>query len=163
MLKNDPRRRVELAAIHVAKKQLGLDDDLYHSIIQRVSGNFRAEPVISAGQMMPRERKALIEELRARGFRPKHSDRRYEPPGIAPATAPGDGQLKKILALWGELVATGTLHDPSEKGLRHFVKRQTGLEAARWLTAAQSNKVIEGLKAWLARAAAHSNVGELLI
>jgi len=28
MRNDDPRRRTELAAIHVAKKQLGLDDDL---------------------------------------------------------------------------------------------------------------------------------------
>ena len=151
----DRTRNAELAVIHVAKKQLGLDDDLYHSIVERISGKFRAEPVSSSGQMTPRERAALIEELRTRGFRKiVRPERREEP------SAPGDGQLKKILALWGDLVATGTLHDPSEKGLRHFVKRQTGLEAARWLTAAQSNKVIEGLKAWLARATAQSNVAD---
>jgi len=97
--------------------------------------------------MTPRERKALLEEMRAHGFRRiERPERRNED------ATPGNGQLQKILALWAELVATGTLHDGSEKALRAFVKRMTGLEAARWLTAAQSNKVIEGLKAWLARA-----------
>ncbi len=151
MRTDDPRRRVELAAIHVAKKQLALDDDLYRQIVERVSGKYRAEPVSSSGQMTPRERKALLEELRTRGFRHIVRPELWEKP-----SAPGEAQLGKILALWGELVATGKLDNPSEKGLRAFVKRQTGLESPRWLTAAEANKVIEGLKAWLARA--QSNV-----
>ncbi|MGA9722681.1 MAG: regulatory protein GemA [Candidatus Binatus sp.] len=147
MRTDDPRRRVELAAIHVAKKQLRLDDDLYQAIVERVSAKFRATPISSSGQMTPRERKALLEEMRTLGFRRIERPERWEKP-----LAPGEGQFKKILALWAELGATGTLHDGSEKALRAFVKKMTGLESPRWLTAAQSNKVIEGLKAWLARA-----------
>jgi phage gp16-like protein len=148
MRTDDPHRKKDLAAIHVAKKQLRLDDDLYRAIIERVSGKFRATPVSSSGLMTPRERKALLDEMRAHGFRRiERPQRRDDVPG-----APGEGQLGKILALWAELGVLNALNDPSEKGLRAFVKRMTGLEAARWLTAAQSNKVIEALKAWLARA-----------
>ncbi len=146
MRTDDPRRRVELAAIHVAKKQLALDDDLYRQIVERVSGKYRAEPVSSSGQMTPRERKALIEELRTRGFR--HIVR---PEWAEKPTAPGDAQTRKILALWAELAATGKLYDPSPKGLRALIKRQTGVEDGRWLTAVQANKVIECQKAMLAR------------
>jgi phage gp16-like protein len=148
MRTDDPRRRAELGAIHIAKKQLRLDDDLYRAVIERVSGQFRATPVNSSALLTPRERAALIEEMRRLGFRRVERPQRRDD---VPA-APGEGQLGKILALWAELGATGTLHDPSMKGLRAFCKKMVGIEAPGWLTAAQSNKVIEALKAWLARA-----------
>jgi phage gp16-like protein len=150
-MSNDPRRKVELAAIHVAKKQLGLDDDLYREIIERVSAKFRSTPVRSSGQMTARERVALLEEMRAHGFRRIERPERRMRQALA-ASAPGDGQHQKILALWAELGATGTLKDSSIKALRSFCKRMTGVESPAWLTATRANKVIEGLKAWLARA-----------
>lgn len=157
-MNNDFRRNADLAAIHVAKKQLGLDDGLYRAIVERVSAKFRATPINSAGQMTPRERAALLEDMRSRGFRRlDRTNRRDE--SDSPAAAPGTGQFGKILALWAELGALGTLHDPSPKGLRAFVKKMTAMESPKWLSAAQSNKVIEGLKAWLARARQQSANG----
>ncbi len=143
---DDPRRRIELAAIHVAKKQLRLDDDLYRRVIERVSAKFRATPVTSSALLTPRERAALIEEMRRLGFRKIEG---------APKQ-PASGQVQKIVALWHALRDTGALHDSSDKALRAFVKRQTRMEAARWLTPTQANKVIEALKGWLGRVEAKS-------
>ncbi|MGH8012575.1 MAG: regulatory protein GemA [Candidatus Binataceae bacterium] len=120
-----------------------LDDQTYRDIVRRVSGKFRRLGIDSAGVMTSRERAALIDELRGYGFR------RVEP---RKSVAPGAPQGAKIRALWQALEVAGALHDASEKALRAFVLRQTGVVSIpQWLTAEQANKVIEGLKAWHAR------------
>jgi phage gp16-like protein len=141
----DRTRNGELACIHVAKKQLGLDDVTYRDIVRRVSAKFRRAPVESAGLMTERERRALIDELRGFGFR-KPLDKTPRNPGL--------GQEQKIRAIWQALNEAGALRNPTEKGLRAFIKRQTGgVEMPNWLTAEQANKVIEALKAMQKRAA----------
>jgi phage gp16-like protein len=147
----DNTRNAELAAIHVAKKQLRLDEATYRSIVEMVSARF-GHPVSSAGLMGSRERRALLEQLRTWGFR------KADGATAAPATRPGQSpQAQKILALWAALVEAGavTVTDPGDpscvKQLRSFVKRMTGVESASWLSAHQANNVIEGLKAWLER------------
>ena len=140
-------RAAELAVIHIAKKELGLDDDLYREIVKRVSARFRRgnEGVDSSGAMTARERAALLEELHQLGFR--------NPNGPRKAPAPGSFQEGKIRELWRLLNEAGALKDSSEKALQAFIKRQTmGAQIMpRWLTAEQANKVIEGLKSWHAR------------
>ncbi len=138
----DNTRNAELAAIHVAKKQLRLDEATYRSIVEMVSARF-GHPVSSAGLMGSRERRALLEQLRSWGFR--RAETVAQP-------SPQHPQVQKILALWQSLIEAGAVTAPdSMKALRAFCKRQTGVEAPAWLSAAQSNKVIEGLKAWLER------------
>jgi len=145
-MSDDPRRNVELAAIHVAKKQLGLDDDVYRAIVARISTKFRRAPLYSSGDMEPRERRALIEELRRLGFQKKPEAKKVERP-----------QVGKVYALWKELQLAGALRDSSVVALRHFVKRVTGRDALQWATPGDLNKVIEALKAWLARVLANAN------
>lgn len=61
MTNADTRRR-ELAAIHVAKKQLGLDDGTYRDMLWTVGRVRSAADLDHAG------RQAVIEHLRRRGF-----------------------------------------------------------------------------------------------
>lgn len=131
--------------IHLAKKELRLDDWTYRQLVRNTSSRFRREPVDSAGLMNTRERAALIEALHGFGFR-----RAVNRPA---APAPGSFQEKKIRELWRLLGEAGALRDASDKGLHAFISRQTsGAQSIpRWLTAEQANKVIEGLKAWLRR------------
>lgn len=55
-------------------------------------------------------------------------------------------QRRKIFALTGEL---GWNKDPQR--IHSFVKRMTGVDRLEWLNVAQCEKVIEGLKAMVAR------------
>jgi phage gp16-like protein len=143
---SDLNRNAELAVIHIAKKELALDDDLYREIVYRTSTRFRRDGICSAGAMTARERAALLEEFHLLGFRNPAG-----PPRKAPA--PGSFQEKKIRELWRLLNEAGALNDSSEKALHAFIKRQTmGAQLMpQWLTAEQANKVIEGLKAWHSR------------
>ena len=138
-------RNAELAVIHIAKKELALDDDLYREIVRRVSARFRRNPVNSSGDMTARERGAMLTELHTLGFRNPTAPRK--------APAPGSFQEAKIRELWRLLNEAGALNDSSEKALQKFIRRQTmGAQTIpRWLTAEQANKVIEGLKSWHAR------------
>lgn len=59
--RQDNRRR-QLAAIHVAKKALGLDDDVYRDLVARVSAG-HGPAVRSAGDCSPAQRSAILREL----------------------------------------------------------------------------------------------------
>ncbi len=60
------QRRRQLAAIHACAKQLGLDDDSYRALLARVSATCGAS-VRSAADLNPRQRKAVLEEMRRLG------------------------------------------------------------------------------------------------
>jgi phage gp16-like protein len=57
------QRQAELAKIHIAKKELGLDDDTYRDMLWTVAR------VRSAGDLDAGGRLAVLEHLRARGFK----------------------------------------------------------------------------------------------
>lgn len=58
---SDPRNR-ELAAIHVGKKRLGLDDATYRDMLWTVAR------VRSAAELDAHGRRAVLEHMRARGY-----------------------------------------------------------------------------------------------
>lgn len=128
-----------LAAIHVAKKQLGLDDETYRAVLVRVTGKD------SAGKMSEAERQRVVEELRGRGF--------------AKASNPAQKGLqgpfaKKLQALWISAWNLGLVRDRRDAALLAFVERQTGISHTRFLIdAADARKAVEALKGWMAREA----------
>jgi phage gp16-like protein len=128
-------RRRRLKAIHVGRRQLGLDEDAWRGLLERVTGQ-RSAAGLDLDQLAD-----VIEELRRHGF----TARRRELPSA---------QQRKIAAIWADLHAGGAVKDGSPKALDAFVKRQTGIDSLRWLPPEGCNKVIEALKAWQSRAAA---------
>ncbi len=147
----DANRRAELARIHIAKKQLGLDDDLYRAIIARVSAKFRREPVASSAKLEPRERVAVLAEFERLGFKPT-------PPGGDRRDwidVKDDRHSRKLIALFDEACKRGIFRAKSRRAaLRKFLRRQTGRDAIQWLGPTECNKVIEALKTMIAREAA---------
>lgn len=125
-----------LAKIHVAKKQLALQDDDYRSILERATGKR------SAAMMTEPERAKVLAELLRLGFRPKPVARSVRPPHV-----------KKVYAMWGELQVRGAVvRGPAgAKALRAFVARQAGVSAPEFLSPEQSPSVIEALKGWIDR------------
>lgn len=137
---NDSPKGKDLAKIHIAKKDLGLDDDTYRLLLRRVAGVDSARDLDAAG------RARVLGELRRSGWKPKAPRaRRTRPLDDAP-------QSRKVRALWLALFDAGVVRDPGERALAHYVRRQTGVEDLRWLDSRQANRVIESLKAWAARA-----------
>lgn len=126
-----------LAAIHVAKKQLGLDDDTYRAMLARLTGKQ------STKLMSENERLKVIETLRKHGFKKasKPCQKRLE------------GKFaKKLQALWIAAWNLGIVKNRTDEALMSFIKRQTGIDHARFLHYGDdAGKVIEALKRWLAR------------
>ncbi|APO76085.1 hypothetical protein AM571_CH03291 [Rhizobium etli 8C-3] len=132
-----------IAAIHVAKKQLGLDDDTYRAKLARITGKQ------SAKEMTEDERQKVLTVFRNDGFMP------------APTARRGDGRqkltgkyAKKLQALWIAAWNLGIVRDRGDSALVSFVKRQTGVDHTRFLVYADdANRAIEALKGWMRREA----------
>lgn len=128
-----------ISAIHVAKKQLGLDDDTYRAKLQIVTGK------TSVKDMTEDERQQVISAFRQNGFKPvaRRQDGRQKLTGkYAP----------KLQALWIGAYNLGIVENRDDAALLAFVKRQAGIDHTRFLSYAEdANKVIEALKRWMAR------------
>jgi hypothetical protein len=127
-----------LAKAHIAKKELGLDEDTYRDVLQRVTGHG------SAKDCSPRELEKLLAELRRLGWKPK--TRRPE------SKSP---RVRKVWALWGQMCRDSLVraegNSARRSALRTFVEKLTGVTDPEWLTPEQASMVIEGLKHWRAR------------
>ncbi|ACM37179.1 hypothetical protein RvVAT039_04530 [Agrobacterium vitis] len=130
-----------IAAIHVAKKHLGLDEDTYRAKLENITG----KP--SAKDMTEAERQKVLKVFRGEGFAPA--------PASAGKRKPLVGKFaKKLQALWIAGWNLGVVENRDDAALLAFVTRQTGLDHVRFLHHADdAKKAIEGLKTWLAREA----------
>lgn len=132
-------RNAELAQIHIARAQLGIDEDTYRAILWTVARVRSAKDLDWTG------RKALLEHFRAKGWKPK-------PPAKAKAEKPvPHGQDGLVRALWSDLHAAGKVRDPSDAALGSWLKRNRWPERAEWLNQKQITQAIEALKKWLDR------------
>ena len=129
---SDPKRRRMLAVVHMAVKQLAIDDEDYREILRRVTGRG------SAGDCTPAQLHRLITELERLGYRGKS--------GRDPTRA-GHPVARKARALWLGLYALGVVHDPSERALEKFGKRQLGVDRLHWVDQSRAFPLIEALKA----------------
>jgi len=141
-------RQSLIRLIHVAKRDLALDDDTYRAMLLTVTGKDS-----SAGLSVPQLERVLA-HMKAHGFKVRHKsppdrprDSRHPPGGLSRSIAQ-DAQSKKIRALWLSLHDMGAVRDCSEAALGAYVKRITHCDALQWLDADQASRVIETLKKW---------------
>ena len=125
----------KLAAIHVAKRELGLDDDTYRDVLYRVTGRR------SAKGMGYRDAQLVLDEFRRLGWQSKPAQKGLEGPYAG-----------KLQALWIAGFNLGVVRDRRDSAMLKFITRQTGIETTAFLRdAADARKAIEALKDWLAR------------
>lgn len=145
------RRAAELARIHIAAKELGLDRDTYEDMLWTLCR------VRSAADLDEHGRRLVLDHLRARGYR-------FRRPGSSKwpardADRPNDDQVALIRHIWGRLAAAGVVRHSDEDGLRAFVQPQTrryhpvgaGYSAPEFLPPPVAQSLIEHLKQWAAR------------
>ncbi len=131
---SDSRAR-ELAVIHVAKKELGLDDVNYRECLLLLTGRS------SAGELNEEERHRVIEHFRGMGFERKGRKRNNS----------ANPMHSKIRYLWRDLYRAGAIRDNSDAALDSYVRRMTGSDSLRFLDREQSWRLIEAIKKWLSR------------
>lgn len=133
----DRKRLIRI--IHVARRELAMDDDTYRGILRQI-GN-----VSSAADLDASKLRAVLDHMKKCGFkvRPNRGTG-----GRALASFPVD---KKIRALWLFAHELGIVRDPSERALAAYVKRLAGVDALQWTNGNQVLTLIESLKKWIMR------------
>lgn len=132
-------RNAELAQIHIARAQLGLDEETYRAVLWTVGRVKSSKDLDWTG------RKKLLEHFRAKGWKPA-------PPKRAKTAKPvSSGQEGMIRALWSDLHDAGKVRDPSDAALGSWLKRNRWPERVEWLDGHQVTQAIEALKKWLNR------------
>lgn len=130
----------QLKKIHALRREAGLDEDSYRDLLQAVTGE-RSAKAIDVGSAA-----RVIDRLQGLS-----SGLRSGVEGAMDLTGPYAGKLR---ALWISGYHLGVVRDRTDRALCAFLKRQTGIEHTRWLRdAGDARRVIEALKAWLAREA----------
>ncbi len=130
-------RRKCLAKIHIAKKELGLNDEDYQDLIRvMVPGKD------SAADLDDGELQLLLDRLQELGWRPRLP---------RSADRPLPASVWKARRLWLQLYELGAVRNPQWTALARFAKRMTGIGDLRRLSDKQGVIVIEALKQWLER------------
>ena len=134
--------------IHVAKRDLSLDDDTYRSILQRFG---RKE---SSSDLTVPELEQVLEHLKRSGFKVRSKGKPAKPKAVkAKPSRPlaQDAESKKIRALWLFLHELGAVKNPSEEALAAYVKRIAGVDALQWISGEQAERLIKTMKKWAMR------------
>lgn len=123
-----------IAAIKIAQKQLGLDDDTYRALLKRVASVGSARDLDETGArrvMAEFERLGFVNQVKTvRGGR-----------DLRPLA-------RKARALWISLFNLDEIENADDRALAAFAKRVTGKDALRFCDSNELNRVVEGLKAW---------------
>jgi hypothetical protein len=129
-----------IATIHVLKAKAKLDDDDYRDLLKQLTGqdSSRYLTVTQAGRVIDRLRELTGE---------------YGMKGAVAGLDSGVGA--KLRALWIVAYDCGVVRDRSDRAMLAYLERQTGVSHTRFLADAGAGaSAIDGLRAWLARAAA---------
>lgn len=137
----------EIKLIHIARQSLGLDEDTYRALVARFGNGATSSTQLSVSQ-----RKALLTHMKDSGFvlRPKA--------GKVGSAWQREPQMRKLRAMWYVLAEAGHVEQPADAdacnaAIEAWAKRQLSthtppLDALRFASGAQMNKLIEELKAW---------------
>ncbi|NLR73547.1 gp16 family protein [Leeia aquatica] len=124
--------------IHVARRELGLDDGCYRAILLQVATK------TSAADLSASELQMVLDHMKRLGFKV----RAKSPVQSRPLAQ--DAEARKVRALWLFLHELGVVKDPSERALASYVKRIAGVDALQWVDC-DMHRVIETMKKWVMR------------
>ena len=123
--------------IHIAKSQIGLSDEDYRAVLESTAKK------TSCSEMTLFELNEVLKAMKKLGFKVKKLETREEEIGCDASKA----QMDYIKGMW-ERVA----RDKSDRALYKFIKRITGADHPRFMTAKDSQKVIIALRKMMADA-----------
>lgn len=138
---SNPNRLRLIKLIHVARRDLQMDEDTYRLMLAGMKG---LDGATSTAELNVPNLYRVLEQLKAKGFKVRPNTK-----GKRPQAA--DPQSKKIRSLWLTLRDQGAISNATEEALVEFVRNMTGVEALQWLDGDQASQVIENLKQWVGR------------
>lgn len=138
--------------LQVAKRQLGMNNESYRSVLFGCGAKMDDSGKFSATTMSVVQLENALEHMRQCGFKFK---RKKTPANFK------DGQLAKIKGMWTKLHEAGVMHQPySDKTISIFSKKITHQNHIKWASPTGLAKVIESLKSIAAREQVHLNEAE---
>ena len=135
----NPGRRLMIAKVQIARKEMGFDDGDYRAVLERVTGK-TSSAALSEGELG-----RVLDEFARLGWKPAAGK-----PG-KPSRRADHPAAKKARALWLSLFLLGVVRNSSEAALESYARRQLKGVRLQWSDQAQMYKVIEGLKAMAER------------
>jgi phage gp16-like protein len=116
---NDPRRSKQIAAIHAAKRDLGMDEDTYRQMLEQITGQR------SAAGLTSQQRHAVLDHLKKSGAKLNPKKRVAQHPQT-PHTLDTKPLLQKIEALLADMKLPWAY--------AHAIgKQQTGIQKLEWI------------------------------
>lgn len=154
--KADPHRNAELAKIHIAWKDLSLQEDTYRQIIRDIG----KAPSGSSADLSPEDRHRALKHFENLGWEPLRKTRKRKPKVsrnneiLASAE-----QVTLIRHIWCCMAQAGAVKAGDEAGLRAWVRassrryhpQRAGYSAPNFLPQWVAIKITEQLKKWARR------------
>jgi len=145
-------RKALIAKIHIAKKELNLDDETYRGVLSHLTDES------SCSKMNDSQLKRVVQYFKTKGFQVKSANgKRMSPHSSETVKTP---EIRKIRAIWITMNLHGFVRDNSESALDAYVKRMSanhnngkGVDSVGWLSGELAHKVLEAMKAWHKRVA----------
>ncbi|HFD4079506.1 TPA: gp16 family protein [Vibrio parahaemolyticus] len=147
---NQRNRLIQI--IHVAKRELALEDDVYRLLLESETGK------TSCSKMNIKELEQVLSALETKGFK------RTLPNGKTPfkrRLSPKSGKSKntiidKCRAVWISMAIHGFVRDRSESALDKYTQRilknqKDKVDCIAWCDEDQATQVLEALKRWHCR------------
>lgn len=129
--------RAMRAKIHIAKKELGMDDDTYRAFLMLTVGT-QSTKTMGYGPLTQ-----VLDALKAKGWKPK------------PFIKARSRQGRMVFAIWKELHRAKIVRQSRPTA---FVRKMTGKDHVDFCSPGDLNDVIEALKAMQSRGDAPENI-----
>lgn len=137
-----------LAKIHIAKKELGLDEETYREVLNAECG------ILSAKFLTNDQALKVIRRFKDSGWIPKSKPKKYDDQkGDIYSATPA--QKRKIEVLWHDLYRG----NEETRHLRQFLWNHFKVSDIRFLDKDKAHDVIEGLKAMQMRRSGDREMG----
>ncbi|CAM3168875.1 gp16 family protein [Moritella viscosa] len=132
--------------IHVAKRKLALEDDVYRLILTRETNKQ------SCSHMSIGELESVLLAMKQAGFKPLSNGHKT---AVKKRLSPQSGQAKhgqidKIRAIWITMYQHDIVKDRSETALDAYVRRVTSnqIDHVGWCDSRRASQILESLKRW---------------
>ncbi len=153
-----------IAAIHTLKTKMKMVDGDYRALLMGLTGKSSCKDMHATQLAQVRTHfdnlaVSMGVAVAKPAFVPNPQFSRQRVAGKRSDSDANDDRWLLARTLWTQLAKAGKVQVDTDAALLAYVKRQTQLDAWRFLNGYQINMVIESLKRWLARPAKVSEVG----
>ena len=124
-------KKILMAKVHIAKKDLNLDDDTYRDVLERVTGKRSCKGMVIA------ELESVIKDMEGRGFNVKKAPKHGKKPDVIERREPLMGKIHAMLTDLG-------LHWNYAHGM---ADKMFKIKRLQWLNDSQLYKLTQALSA----------------